>query len=42
MRNIIWTLAVEEMYNGLILPSEKQYKTIHDELTVTQVLPEKT
>ena len=40
--NIIRTLVAEEMYYGLVFSRTKQYKTIHDELTGTYLLPEQT
>ena len=34
------TLITEEMYYGLIFPRTKQYKAIHDELTIYYLSPE--
>ena len=34
-RKTIHTLVAEQMYYGLIFPSDKQYKTIPKELTAT-------
>ena len=42
MRNTIQTLVAEEMFYSLAFPRAKQYKTIHNELTTTYLLPEQT